>query len=616
VRENPAADFGAGPVPTPLLGTPEEDMFRTASRIFPTLRSLLLGAAVASGVTVAAGAVAGCGGDENDPTTHVKKLSDPATRVPAVSRLVQFFEDAMTKDNKDRNGANVKPLLDKIVEPMSQICATGDLDEKTQSKVVKFLSDARDPRGAPCLIKTLKDYKPDSTEEDVRAAARGVGPMKVKEAAGPLFEAFTKLRHSKPKASLITRDVHDALIELADPSWEAQCTTMIGKPIADRKDINVLKDEFYHQITCAEILGTIKATGAVKPLIKIVLSPVKADAQATAIYALIKIGKPAIEPAVKLMQGADADLVEYAKVEYLKGNTGEDGKVPEAATKAAPTAYLAPAALILGSIGRDEAVQPMIDSIAKADDVGKVVIGRELLKLPTSQASLDAVKTVYEKTPITLTIPPGNGAREAVLESFGDLFDASLVPWLVKTALDARGEDADLEPVRASTLVTVMKLMKADQIAEVDKLAESKINGPDGKPSTLGKGYEKEYKIAKDLLKECGDKLECFYGKLSDPNSHVGDKQFIGIKSAYMIGILGGPEARTKLVELMPKVTNAGAKFAAVKVIDRRSAKGDPTIAAQLQKLVDEADATKDGTKIAAVAPFKMVVYRLNARSQ
>ncbi len=591
-------------------------MFRKARSIDSTLRSLLVGAAIAAGVSVTSGALVGCGGNENDPSTHVKYLSDASKRVPAVSRLVQFFEDAMTKDNKDRNGANVKPLLDKIVEPLSQLCVAGDLDEKTQSKVVKFLSDARDPRGAPCLVKTLKDYKPESNEEDVRAAARGVGPMKSKEAAGPLFEAFTKLRHSKPKASMITRDVHDALIDLADPSWDAQCVTIIGKPINDRKDINILKDEFYWQITCSEILGTLKSANAVKPLIKIVLSPVKADGQATAIYALIKIGKPAIAPLVSLLQGADADLVEYAKLEYLKANQGPDGKPPESATKAAPTAYVAPAALMLGSIGREEAIPPMIESLAKADETGKIIIARELLKLPTNEAALNTVKGIYEKTSITMSIPPGVGARDQLLETMGYLFDASLVPWLIKQALDAKGEDADLEPVRASTLLSVMKLMKADQIAEVDKLAESKIKGPDDKPTTLGKGYEKEYKMAKDLLTECGDKLDCYFGKLADPNSHVGEKQFIGIKSAYMVGVLGGEAGRAKLVELLPKITNAATKFVSVQVIDRRSPKGDPGIAAKLQKMVDDADATKDGSKIASVASFKTVIYRLNARAQ
>ncbi|HLM73031.1 MAG TPA: hypothetical protein VK459_10080, partial [Polyangiaceae bacterium] len=154
-------------------------MFRTARRIAPLLGSLLVGAPAAALVTLSAGAITGCA-DENDPETHVKKLSDPATSPQAITRLIQFFEDAMTRDNKDREGAAVKPLLDKIVEPMSQICVNGDLDERTRSKLIKFLSDARDPRGEPCLVKVLKDYKPESTEEDVRWAVRAVGATKLK----------------------------------------------------------------------------------------------------------------------------------------------------------------------------------------------------------------------------------------------------------------------------------------------------------------------------------------------------------------------------------------------------------------------------------------------------
>ncbi|HVY46433.1 MAG TPA: hypothetical protein VHB21_11165, partial [Minicystis sp.] len=175
-------------------------MFRTARRIAPLLSSLLLGTTTFAGVTAATSLLVGCG-DENDPDYHVKRLQDPATTPAAVNRLIQFFEDAMTRDNKDRNGPTVKPLLDQIVAPLNQACVAGNLDERTNSKLIKFLSDARDPRGEACIIKALKDYKPDQTEEDVRWAARAVGAMKLKGAAGPLYEVFTKLKPSKPKAS-------------------------------------------------------------------------------------------------------------------------------------------------------------------------------------------------------------------------------------------------------------------------------------------------------------------------------------------------------------------------------------------------------------------------------
>src|SRR4051794_1970922 len=102
-------------------------MFRTVRRIAPLLSSLLLGAATASAVALGAGAIAGCA-DENDPATHVKKLDDPATRAQAVSRLIQFYEDKMTQDKGDRAGTQVKPLLELIVQPMTERCVAGDLD--------------------------------------------------------------------------------------------------------------------------------------------------------------------------------------------------------------------------------------------------------------------------------------------------------------------------------------------------------------------------------------------------------------------------------------------------------------------------------------------------------
>jgi len=576
-------------------------MFRTARSIDSTLRSLLAGAAVAAGLTVATGAIVGCGGDENDPQTHVKRLSDASTRVPAVSRLVQFFEDAMTKDNKDRNGPNVKPVLDKIVEPLSQLCVAGDLDEKTQAKVVKFLSDARDPRGAPCLIKTLKDYKPENTEEDVRAAARGVAAMKAKDAAGPLFDAFSKLRPSKPKGSLIYRDVNEAIVELSDPSWESQCITMTGKPIADKKDINTYKDETYWQVTCAQVLGNLKSEKAVPNLIKIVLAPIKADVAATAINGLIKIGKPAIAPTVSLLKGENADLMEYAKLETLKVSAGPDGKVPEAAQKEAAKSYFSPAAVILGSIGRADAVAPMIEAIAKTDDAGKVIIARELLKLPITPDSLKAVQQVFEKTSLTLTIPPGLGGRGALLDQLGYTFDSSLVPWVVKDALSQKGEDADLEEARGNAFVLALKLAKPDQIADIDKLGDLKASGG----STIGKGYEKEAKAAKDLLKECGDKLDCYTGKLVDPNVHVGDKQFIGIKAAYMVGILGTDAIKPKLLEMIPKVTGGAARFVVVQAIDHFSPKGDAAAGEKLLGMLAEAEAQKNASKVAEYSYFK-----------
>ena len=81
-------------------------------------------------------------------------------------------------------------------------------------------------------------------------------------------------------------------------------------------------------------------------------------------------------------------------------------------------------------------------------------------------------------------------------------------------------------------------------------------------------------------------------------------------------GVLGNADVRKKLVDLMPKLSNAAVRFVAVSVIDKFSPKGDKALADSLQKIVSDTEASRDANKMAANAPFKTIIYRLNARAQ
>lgn len=583
-------------------------MSRTARRIAPLLSSLVIGTASlamgAAGMTVAGATLTGCA-DENEPSTWVKRLDDPATRVQAVSRLVQFYEDKMTKDKGDRNGPEVKPLLELIIEPMTQRCVAGEMDERTTSKLVKFLSDTRDAKAEPCFIKVLKEYKPDSTEDDLRSVSRAVNAMKLKSAAGPMLEAFTKLHASKPKAQGTYRDVYDAMVSLSDPSWEGQLVTLLGHAI-NEKDKNSATDEMFWQQTAAVVLGNIKSANAVKPLIKVLLAPSKASAHLDSILALVKIGKPAVGPTVALLKGEDKDLVDFAKGEALKAANGDKN-----AEKAAATAYIGPAALILATIGREETAAPLIEAIGKTDnDVAKAIMARELTKLPRSPQVIQAFESTVEKLPITLSIPNSRGgAREVLLDKAADFYDASIIPWVIKSLKEMKGSEEDLAPIREAAFSGMLKIMKADQIKLVEEVAAMKSG--DG---TVGKGFAKEFTAAKDLLGKCGDTVDCYIKKVGEPVTDA--SQFAAIKSAYMVGVLGDAAAAKKVVDMLPKMSHPAVRFAAITAVDALLPKGDAAISGALQKIIDDAVEKKDQEKMRLNSPLKTVVYRLNARAQ
>ena len=117
----------------------------------------------------------------------------------------------------------------------------------------------------------------------------------------------------------------------------------------------------------------------------------------------------------------------------------------------------------------------------------------------------------------------------------------------------AEAEEGDLEPIRNASLNTAMKLATADQFKLLEDLYNTKVTA-EGKTTTVGKGFEKEFKIAKDVATTCGDKLDCYLDKLGDPASQKEETQFQGIKSAYMIGVLGKPEARAAMTAIHTRI--------------------------------------------------------------
>jgi hypothetical protein len=606
-------------------------------RIPVSLRAVVLGVVLSASGLAGTATLTGCQ-DENDPATYVKRLEDPIKKTESVTRLLQFYEDAMTKDKKNRQGPSVKPLLDLIVEPLTKVAASGDLDRRAQGKLLSTLADMHDPRAAEALVKAIAEYKPDDKrpeqyDNDVADVIRSVGEMKLKQAGKPALALFMKLEASWPKASnkQFYLTLHDALMELVEPAWESDLISLIERPVTSLKEVVQLKNEVFWQTTAAKLLGKIRSEKAVRPLIAVVLSPIKADIATTAVTALIKIGKPSIDAAVKVLDGTDADLIKYSKEENIRAakDRGAEGKALEQAAKIAESAHFGAAAIIVATIGRKEGEKPMLDALARAEaalkspddqakkdaEITRAIIARELPKLPKNPALTKMFQSVYEQTPITISIPPGLPAREQLLEACGMMFDASLTPWVIEDALKLKGEEGDTAPIQDATLGMTMKIALEEHLPLLDKLAAVKVTQPT--VTTIGKAYEKELALTKKALKDCSGKgVECWLAKLVEPESQAETTQFQGIKSAYMLGIIGDDKVKDKIVEALPQVTNAAARFVTVSVLDRLSPNGDATLADKLEKIVQKNLDSRDSAKIQADAPLNTIIHRLRARAQ
>jgi len=364
----------------------------------------------------------------------------------------------------------------------------------------------------------------------------------------------------------------------------------------DKDLIDPFRDQQFWQATAAQLLGVIGDPAAVEPLMKVMLDPNKADIQPTAISALVKLGKPTVDTAAKLLTGKDDKLVGFA-MRRIKEITGKD---PEG------TPYVATAALVLGTSGRAEATAPLVAALStEKDGPTRAVIARELSKVPATEESKAAFKTAFESFALDAEIPPAGSALEALTEAAGAFYDPSMVDWLLDRAAKTKGSGDDLKSFQAGVTVTAMKLAKPDQLGTVKAAVDR-----------YGTELEKKaFKMVEGQLKACGDRAACYVASIQKPENQDQANQFAGMKDGYMIAILGNDATRDELLGVLDSIDNAAIRYTAGQAIDHLTPKGSKAVADKLSAIIAKNAKSADREKASADAPLKTVLYRIQARN-
>jgi hypothetical protein len=467
----------------------------------------------------------------------------------------------------------------------------------------------RDKRTEPALKKAFTEFaaRPRSTkdEQDIKWASIAASDLKLTSLAGPMLEAFQKFKASTMLGGTAYRDVNEAMVAMADKSWVGPMKAMISAemtpprdPQKDKDKIDPYRDQQLWQVTAAQVLGKLGDPSAVDPLLRAMLDPNKADVQNDALLALVKLGKPSVDETVKLLKGQNQDLVAFAakRTKEATGAKEEPKDKPHVRT----------AALILGTIGRPEAIAPMVEALkSSGEDINKAVIARELTKLPATPESKQAFKDAFASISIDTVIPPGANALQMLAEAAGQFYDPEMVNWLLERAEGTKGGGEDLKALQGVITVTALKLAKPDQLARVK-----------GAVDKYGTQIEKDlYKLAESVTKACGDRVSCYLGQIEKSENQEQKTQFGGIKSGYMIGILGNEQNRGELIERLDAIDNAAVRFVAAQTIDQLSPKGSKDSAEKLRKIIEKNAKSPDRDKAMADAPLKQVMYRLEARA-
>jgi hypothetical protein len=534
------------------------------------LRSSAFATALVSAVALSSALSVGCA-DENDPKTWAKRLDDPAQRAPAVKRLDQFFNDAMSNASSanKREDPKVKEVLDDSVEALSKTYITGGLDEKTRKDLIKLLGDMGDPRASSAYAKAFKDFEPGKNDDDVKYAAQGTTRLAQSNQAtdqglvDALWDCFAKFQPSKNNKSInLVKDLQNAVMVVKSPSYGPKAVEKLTAPVTDPKDPAQGMDQIqFWQLTAARLIGELKYTAGVKPLVKVLMTPTKGDLIFPVRLALTRMPKEAEPVLITALKGTDPEL------QALADKYPDKAYIPRIAE---PLAYISRPA------GRDA----ILEALDKADnDSNRTVLATELTHFPSDPKIVKAYVDAYNKVPANSAIGllGGGNGHAIIAQSAANLFDPSLTDWLLKETASAKGEAADAMPPAA--LQAAIKLMNNSQEKSVGD-AVNKISG---------QAIEKDmFKSASAVLDKCKQDATCYVGVLDTPVPSTPPAAKMGhVKAAWMAAIYGNQATKQDLVGKVDKVKDGSVRLAMVEAIDHLSPQGDAANADKLEAIVD-----------------------------
>lgn len=532
---------------------------------------------VTTSVTVAASALVACA-DENDPKTWVKRLDDPAQRTPAIKKLNEMFDSAMSNSGNNREDPKVKALVDDATEALAKTYVAGNLDEKTRKDLMKLLAETGDPRAAPAFAKAFQDYEPGKNDEDVKFAAQGTSRLANanKLADQPLIDAlwecFAKFKPSQAKSINLVKDLQSAVKTVKHPSYAPKAVSLLAAPVTDPKNPEQGMDQIqFWQLTAVQIIGDLKFTGGVKSLVTVLMTPAKRDLTFPVRLALHKMPKEA-EPVL---------------IQALKGE-GDFAKLAEGYPEKAYVPLIAePLAYISRPAGKDA----IVEALGKADnDSNRTILATYLTYFPTDAKLIKAYTDAYAKIApnAAIAMMGGSNGHAILAGAAANFYDSSLTEWIVKEVGAAKGEAADAMP--ASGLPAAMKIMTPEQ----SKAVEAQVN------KIPGQAIEKEmFKSASAALEKCKKDAACYLGILETPVPSAPPAAKMGhVKAVYMAAMNAGADTKAKLLDLVVKIKDGSVRLALLEAIDHLSPQGDAAAADRLEKQVetDNAAGNKAGT--------------------
>jgi HEAT repeat protein len=421
-------------------------------------RSLVLGLGISLALGAAGGA--GCSGDPNDPHTWAKKLGNIRDQKEALDHIANMEVE------------RARPVVPELMALYQ---------ESKNPEHLQALARYLDPRTQPLFIEAL-DYTDEQFDKAITAAGV-LGEMKATAAVEPLIAAAEKPLPIKSRANSAKLAAIRALVKIGDKR--------AVPPLIKILNTSANEQDFLLNQRAALGLAELRPPEAVPALIKgLFMTGRGTDIFQECRLALVRIGAPAVDPLIDLLEGKNAEV--RAMATELKFDQATPGIVPYKA------------AYVLGDLRAEKAVPKLIahlSSPAKGQEHSAIVIALGQIGTPEAVAALIAIA--------------GNGKADPRLRiSATDALymagDRRALPVLLDLAKSGyvTVDGQKISELRANAAVDFARLAGPDDFDQMKALVDKEEEAA----GLFGEALDRL-----QVAKECGDKTACYGKTLADP---------------------------------------------------------------------------------------------------
>jgi HEAT repeat protein len=492
------------------------------------MRKQWLGASL--GLFLVLGAI-GCHADENDPAGQSEELSDPVRRQHAIENLRRIYSKALADNGGDRDNPAVRAVADAAIENMTNAYVQNREDSQAGLALLELMHEMRDTRSLPALVAAL-DWERDLSEQHAVTAAQTIADMEIPadkraEVVQALVASFNEVRDARP----VDIRIMDATIR-ALGSFKTHDVT---QPLVDIMLTQRENKPFLINRLAGIMLGEIEDEAAVPALIKALFlfdpqnPAIRLEDVATG--ALVRIGRPALQPLLDLLNGRNTEANELAG-QIIAAMAERDPSVRQ--LFATPQDYARERAVVaLGALGLKEALDPLLAE-AQSDSPRRRLTGAVMLvqlNLEPAQESRVRETLIRVHDSLSKTDFQELAMRAQLVSAMQHTFN----PGYLDVFLGAV-RDRDLHPdIRLTANTAYALLANKAEAARLRQVIAQEPSSASESEDDAG-GYRERFQEAEPALAAadaCDMDQACWVGKLGDANV------LVVRKAIFMLGRLG-----------------------------------------------------------------------------